>query len=447
MAQNTQWLPKAEKENLSRIYAQRQIQSPGPYLNCYQWFINYMAFEKKQDAQSFFEAYEAFENKQNIKHFKLKYINLSLQKALLLWMQGDEFEGARCFYKAYRLFNSIESNTSNEYKKLEALFEIFLAQIPARHQFFASILGLRGDEAKGFKLMELYLELVNNDMGLYEEALVAHGYCLLKFGSPSTATISDYMNEAARHNSPLMAFIAASLGTKGRLGNETLSFCEALSPDHYTQFPLLHYCYGRMLINAHDPAGINQLEHYEQNYPGQTFKADASLRQAWWYHIQQQYPKRDKLISQVQQMTDLPSSNDKQAHKEAQKLQQQPQQLLQGRLFFDGGYYQKADSVLSLLDTQQLSLHNQANYNYRRGRVHQELQQYPLALDNFNKVIQLTQNDKRYIGPYAAIEAARIKLTQKDTLQAKAYLEQARQLNTGEYKQDITRVIADLIAE
>jgi hypothetical protein len=373
---------------------------------------------------------------------------LLIQQSLLYWNKNESSSGARSFYKAHRLFRKLNKDDyPQEYLKLEALFHIFLSQIPEQFQFWASLFGLEGDLETGFRLLKVHNQNCQNKTGLYCEALVLKTYCLLKFGTPDNQLINELILQAKEQQSPLLSFIVSSLSIKNRMGDEGLDFINSIDKTSFEYFPLLTYMKGRLLLNQLDSSSIITLQQFTTSYQGQSFKTDALLRQAWWWHLQNNKTQRDTLIQQVSSQTKLPTSNDKQAKKEIRSLSDKPINLLKSRLLYDGGNYKTAYQVLNPANPLTLDTYNLPEYHYRLGRINTELNNTNEALTHFNNTIELSADDTRYFGPYAAIEAAKIKYKQQDTILAHKYLQQAQQLNNGEYKQDIARTIAAFINE
>jgi len=453
-AQHGNWLTENTQQQLALLYRSNPIISDGAdleskYLSAYQSFFSYISFEQSNDADDFYAKYKSFEElKAESCIYQLMDVNLSIQKSLLLFMQGKSLEGGHVFYKAHRAFLRLDaSECGAEYLKLQALFEIFLAQIPEQHHFFTSLIGLVGNEKQGFARLERYLQTVANQQGIYQEAIVLYGYCLLKFGKPTYDEFYDYIALTARHQSPIMLFLVSSIALKNRWGSDAVE-ASSLYIDAYNQkFPLLFYVKGRALLNAMDAEAIKAFEAYYQHFSGDSYKADADMREAWWHHIHQDRVLRDKKVTQCTNRVSFPTSNDKQARDEVGSLPNEPVELLKARLFFDGGYYQRAKQTLVELDQSVLSDYFLAEYYYRYARVCHELDEIKQALVYYNMVVSLCHDDDRYIGPYAALEAAAIYSSQYNSIKSIELIEKAETLNTGQYKSDIKHKIASLKRE
>ena len=454
LAQQENWLAEEALQQLDSIYCAEPIHVTNLdlesiYISAYNNFICYQAFERKNDANSFYSGYAKYSEACDLSNKdQLMLVNLSIQKALLLWMQGEEFEGARVFYKAHRIFKRIEAtNFGLEHKKLQALFDIFLAQIPEQHQFFASLFGLEGDAEEGFSQLNQYLIEVKEEPGLYLEALVLYGYCQLKFGEPTEQNVVDYMACSEKCNSPIIAFIASSLALKNRLGEMALRLCADLPNAHYHKFPLLFYQKGRVLLNALDSTSISAFARFHEQYKGHSFKVDALMREAWYNHIKGEEAARDKAISKAKEQTIWPTSIDKQAKVELLTIHEEPVGLLKARLLYDGGYYSAAMHIINQTDCSLLSKYYQAEFYYRSARIFQAIGRTEEAITQYKATVALCKADERYIGPYAAIELVKYYTMNDHIEEAIEYLDSAVQLNTGQYKSDIQNILEQLERE
>lgn len=425
-----------------------EISSPeAEYLRLYGLFMAYQTNERKLYANSFHKGIKQFETSfERTPQVQLMHVTLLIQQSLLYWNKNESSDGASSFYKAHRIFRRLNKQYyADDYLKLDAIFNIFLSQIPEQFKFWASLIGLEGNLSHGFEQLHTYIHFTKKRKGHQQEALTLYSYCLLKFGNRGNKEIESLILLSEQNNSPLLNFVTGSLTIKNRMGRIGLDFINSLDTEQFTVFPLLEYLRGRLLLNQLNDGSYQSFQKFLSSYSGYSFRTDALMRQAWCLHINHQTSKRDSLISIVKTQEQLPTSNDQQAAKEVLNLTNKPEVLLRARLIYDGGYYRQANSLLSKTNSNSFNNYYLAEYHYRFGRIKQELNQYQTALKHYDKAIALTQNDERYIGPYSALEAAKIKLATNDTTAVMHYLKQAKQLNTGEYKRDISQQISSLI--
>ncbi|TRX72517.1 hypothetical protein [Carboxylicivirga sp. M1479] len=436
----------SESNTIKLLAPQTNKTIEAAYLNLYGLFLSYQANEQYLLAEIFHKRIVEFkEQHYNKDRFRLMHSTLLIQQTLLYWTDEEYGKGIQSFFKAHRLIKQ-ESNLTfkAEQQKTKALMTIFMSQIPEQYQFWASLFGLEGNLSEGFKMLAEYQQKVKNQKALSIEASLINAYCQLKFSQANDEDVLKLMQASKDNASPLLSFVIASLAIKNQMGDVGLNYLKDIDEQAKHSFPLLAYLKGRLLLNKLDSSCIQHLQFFELNYKGNSFKADALMRQAWWFHINDQHEMRDSLMSRVKSQSKAPTANDKQAQKEVTTLQNEPITLLKARLLFDGGYFSLAKELLAEMDATNLNQYDQSTYFYRNGRVLQKLEQHQEAIKSFDQVILLTQDDKRYIGPYAALEAAKTSWFLKLKKQTIRYLDIANELNTGEYKSDVQKEINQL---
>ncbi|WP_439183042.1 hypothetical protein [Carboxylicivirga taeanensis] len=416
------------------------------YLRLYSLFIAYQASEEKILADQFFNGLDQFEKAfETDDRFKLMLTTLLIQQSLINWNNEAFSDGLVSFYKAHRLFTKTDSTDfTDNHQKLKGIFRVFFKQIPEQYQFWTSLFGLNCDASDGLTLLKKHINNCHLRKGELEEALVLYSYCLLKFGNPTHKEVMELMDTSKGNPSPILAFTVSSLAVQQQMASSGIKYLHALPDSIYPKFPLLYYNKGRLQLNQLNKKSLESLQAFRTSFSGQSFQTDALLRRAWWHHIHQNTQQRDSITNQILQQKRLPTSNDKQAVKEAPALKTEPAGLLKARLLFDGGDFEQAHQLMLAIDIHSLSTYYHPEYHYRLGRISHALNKPQMALNNYRTVIELCQSDKRYIGPYAALEAASITIELQQVQAAKNYLRQASELNNGQYKSDIKNKISAL---
>lgn len=451
-AQHQPLLSSHAMEELSDLYASHQNSKfnlsaeESSYLGAYSQFLDFIKDEQKDHITLFEEEIAALENlsESNTSQRDLMLINLQVQQGLLRLMNDDRLEGVYRIYKSYNAFELLDSSRYNalEFKKLKAMFLIFADQVESGNSFVSWLFGIEGNEELGFRQLKAYLKEVKPFEGLYIEGLVLFAYCKLKFSDLNDREFKWLLSEAGNFKSPLLTFVVLQNGIKLHYPKDELLSLLNMDEQKWLHFPLLYYLKGRILLDALNGEGELDLNRFLAQYQGNSYKTDALLRLARFKHIQGLNHQRDSLLTLIDQATALPTSMDRQADNEYLFLQERPLALSKARFLFDGGQYKKARMALEDATLDNYTAFYQVEWWYRLGRIEHKLLNTSAALEAYNKVIQLSDDDKRYYGPYAALFSARLVLNNK--VKANAYLEKARELNTGEYKRDITLEIEAL---
>lgn len=465
-AQQSMWISEEAKEILAVIYKgdvggfydpdayliinERINGAEKHYINAYRYFISYQAYENQHDYDAFFSCVKEFEAVRSGERLTDQYItiNLAVQEGLMYLMKGYEFEGAMALYKGYRILRRVEAGELDaEYRKLSALFDIFVSQVESYNGFFSSLLGLKGDVQKGFEKLDKYVNSVKNQTGIYEEALLLKAFCQLKFGSATSEDIYGYSIYGLENDVPLLSYVALSLALKERDGDSASLFVQKLPESQFKSFPILYYLKGRILMNSLDTNALNLFKLFRHYFNGNSFKADGYFREARWYHLNHEPVKRDKAIDMVIDQASSSISSDKQAKDEVLKLKNKPVEFVKARFLFDGGFYYEAKEILESYPYNEYNNYYRLEYHYRIGRICKEIWEYECALKHFDACIGLSKYDDRYFGPYAAVEAAYICKQKGEFSKMNSYLEIAKELNTGQYKPEVKYRIRDIYKE
>lgn len=423
------------------------------YLNAYRYFIEFISFEQDSSATRFIEAYDRlseFHSLQKSQISQLMLVNLSIQKGLIQWMKNEQLAGTFSFINGHRLLKDNYTNPSllQEERKLRGLFLILIDQLPDFVMSSASLIGLEGNRTKGFSLLQEYVAGCEDEAGIYTEALVLYGYCLMKFSNRDTDRMNQFIHKARLNKSPLLTFVSASVAIKMRDGETARGVLYGLQEETFECFPLLYHLKGKTALNTLSDECEWWLSKFVHLYPGMSFKADAHLRLARYYRINHDLVRVKGEVEAILGMDIYPTSNDKQASQEAFMVAHKPESLLKARLLFDDGQTKACIALLKAVDQFLLSDFYRAEWHYRLARALEEENGYKEAISHYEEVLLVAREDDRYIGPYSALNAAKIHLEIfRDSTSCKKMLQNAKDLNTGQYKADIKRKISELTIE
>ena len=434
-----------EEQNVCDLKASEYL-----YLTAYRYFIEFISFEQDSSATHFMDVCDRFSEfpgaSQN-QLTQLMLVNLSIQKGLIQWMRNEPFYGTLSFINGHRLLKEEYTNPSlrQEVKKLRGLFLVLIDQLPDYVTNGAGLFGLDGDHAEGFRLLQEYVAHCADKEGVYTEALVLYGYCLLKFSNGDRDQMDQYIQKVRLSESPLLTFVSSSVAIKTRDGETARGLLDNLKPETLHSFPLLYHLKGKTALNTLSAECVLWLTNFLDYYPGRSFKADAHLRLARYYRIIHDPIKEKKEAEAILSMAEYVTSSDKQAFQEASMVAQKPELLIKARLLFDDGQAQECIDLLTTADQFLLSDYYLAEWHYRLARALEGEKRYKAAISHYQVVISLTREDDRYIGPYSALNAAKIHLEVfNDSNSCKSMLQQAKELNSGQYKSDIKRKISAL---
>ncbi|MFC0184705.1 hypothetical protein ACFFJX_20180 [Pseudarcicella hirudinis] len=122
----------------------------------------------------------------------------------------------------------------------------------------------------------------------------------------------------------------------------------------------------------------------------------------------------------------------------AKKPGPQSKILMKARLACDGGYYDQALSFLgNLTEAQFESLSDKAEFNYRKGRIYQRMDDSLKAVPLFERAINLSSGQNWSFGANAALQTGYIFQQKGDRMKAKYFFEKAISFKKHEYKNSV----------
>ena len=111
--------------------------------------------------------------------------------------------------------------------------------------------------------------------------------------------------------------------------------------------------------------------------------------------------------------------------------------LLQARLYYDGGRYPAALNLLDNVETDELSNDDQLEYYYRKARVLQGLYRYTEAAELYKQVIAARANDDRYFACSAALQMGIMDAIQGRYDQAHVYFNLCQSIKPDEHQESL----------
>jgi tetratricopeptide (TPR) repeat protein len=176
------------------------------------------------------------------------------------------------------------------------------------------------------------------------------------------------------------------------------------------------------------------------NFQGNSFIKSAYQRLAWISLIKADTNGYNNYLKRVQLFGNTSIDGDKQAEKEAQSKHIPNALLLKSRLLSDGGYYAKADNILSNLDNNHLkSDYEKLEYQYRISRNNHKWGKTNLAKTDYVKTILLGENQKWYFAANSALQLAIIYENEGNRDKAVQYYKKCLSMNYDEYRTSISQ--------
>lgn len=361
-----------------------------------------------------------------------------LQKSLIQYQNNNLFSALSSFSSAYSYYKKSESKHPGllANKKLKALYNLLFSNLPKTHANVASWFGMSGNQELGFKLLDEYIQAVKEEEGLHNEALLFNVFSLLKFNVQDQQIIKFFEQHGKELGSPFLQALTMQCAFKIRQPDLFNTYIL----DNDSQFWMLRYLNAKNKLLHNEISGVQEMKNFISSNSFNDYRADGYHLLSWYHSINSDTITYWHCQKALLKLNEYPTSEDKKAKYEAELHRYPNECVLEGRILFDIGRFEDA---LDVLDKGRASVNNEylLEFNYRYARALEYSKQQDKALEYYQKVIDLSDDNKRYFGPYAAIYSAQIYLNLKNNEAAINYYNKGKSLNNGEYKNAIaTRI-------
>ncbi len=206
----------------------------------------------------------------------------------------------------------------------------------------------------------------------------------------------------------------------------------------YTPFYHLDYMLGLAKLNRFDEDAIVYLESYLKNYTGGFNIKDTYMKIAWYHLLNGHIDKYKAYAGLCKVRGQAISEKDKEALNHANEIHAPEINLLRARLYYDGGYYDKAFKAISEKKLENIPLaKDKLEYLYRMGRIFQATNKDDQAIVFYISAINKGEDLTYYYAANAALQLGFIYEKRKDFNKAALYYNKAMKMKNTEYKNSI----------
>ena len=410
------------------------------FLREYMALMNYAAANSKANYDAFFKASDAaFDAAYGSKYEANLLCQLHIHKCMVYIYDGSMLSGGIQFWKSYNQFKTAEKKYPgyDGQLPLRGLYNILFAQIPEKWKSLKGLPGLGdGDTDLGLKQIEQYRDKVANVPGVGDEA-VLFSFANMFFSHDQM--IPEAIVGAIRANeAPVVRYAYILSCGRAQNGEAAVASLEATPEITMERYPLLYHQKGKYALRQLDADGtIRWASKFLGVYKGVSNRNWAYLEMAYAYMLKGDRERAKEMVDRCQ-ATASDFDIDVRARKEAEEAMNATVPMLKARFNFEFGRYAES---LKVLQSFRPNKAEEVEYWFRTARAEDRLGKIDLALTEYERVIGMSTNSKRYFGPYAAVHAADICLAKGDKKGAMGYLARARKLNNGEYKKELDQRI------
>ncbi|MBO3700490.1 tol-pal system YbgF family protein [Roseivirga sp. E12] len=359
---------------------------------------------------------------------------IKLQWAFVNFKYGNEWDafwGLRSAYRSAKKNNTKYPNFEPN-KRTLGLLNIIFGNVPSKNQWLMNLFGLRGDVLTGLTQLasigDQYPELVTESKLILG---MTNAYLLEDFGK-AVAFISDDIPD----NLPLFQYVKSLVYSKAHKS----IFARDLLLKSVKRFPIHNY----LIAETYFQAGEYQIaiDHYQKflgSFNGKSYIKDTYLKLSISYGLTGELEAYKECLNKSRTEGDNYSEVDKNAAKIAKTLDSQNPTSLRIRFAIDGGYYQEADSLITILDKKKdLSEYEKLELTYRKARLNHLQSKSQDAQKYYREVIDNAELiEETYYGPNSFLQLGYIMRDEGDIDSAKMYFNEVLSFRKHPYKSSL----------
>ncbi|MEJ5993974.1 tetratricopeptide repeat protein [Pedobacter sp. Du54] len=384
------------------------------------------------------------EDEDNSPYKRYALAEINLQWATIRSRYGSYFTASRELNKANNLLeeNAQKFPAFHLNAKGLGLIQVVMGSLP--DGFLKNTLaafGIKGNVQTGLAMLDKLAE--NLPKSAYEpffEDVVYNYMNVLNDIVHSPTAYAKTMKYTARfaEDSLLKTYLQAYAAAKNGHNDEAITILNNKpSGSNYQPFPYLDYLMGITRLNKLDYSAATYFDRFLQNTKGVSYIKDTYLHLAWIALLKGDETGYNAYINRTKTIGYTFQERDKQAVNEA-NASSPNKTLLTARLFFDGGYLSQANHSLAAVNIDSFSaLKDKAEYQYRLGRINDDLGKKDTALTHYQHTITYGKSLKQYYAAKAAVLMGEIYEKRKNYAKAKSAYTLAINLRDHDYETGI----------
>lgn len=358
---------------------------------------------------------------------------------------GHELSGCWDIIKAYRLLeeNSQKFPKFLPNRKSLGLLHVLFGSAPKNYLWVTKLLGLRGDVQGGLREIQ---SVIDQDAIFQDESqlidFLLHSYII----GMTEAKLKDLEQFVKSHPDNQMFYLfGASMLVKNNQAERALPILlQHPSGENYLTVPSFEYLKGEAFIQKGQYAqATDSYKRYLQLQKGHNFIKDANYKIYLSCWLSGKEPEGRPYLQQVLTAGKTITEPDKAAQKFAATYikvipSEQAKVLMKARLSFDGGFYEQALMYIQPYQENQFILQqDKAEFQYRKGRIFQKINNLPQAIQSYERAIVLSVRQGFSFGATSALQLGYIYEQMGQKQKARTYFEQALTYDNYEYKTSV----------
>ena len=363
-----------------------------------------------------------------------------LQWAILRLRFNDYLAGASDIKQAHALLEENQRRFPEfiANKMSLGIMHALVGNVPEEYRWAVRGLGgMRGSTEQGLREIEEVLAYAKGHEFVFEdEAVAAYSFLQLFLNNQGELAWQTIKNsKLAPKTNPLAAFLLATVAMRMGHNDEAIRYlqeCPTAAP--YMPFAERSYLLGLAKLRRLDPDANGPLQTFLSTSKGVNGIKEGYQKLAWYHLLNGNTGGYTINMGNVKTQGASSNESDDAALREARSGEWPDVRLLQARLLFDGGYYQRAYDLLKdagpeYAPNQRLNL----EYGYRLGRITHRMGKTYDAARWYQQTMERGATHPAYFACNAALQLGLLYEDQQDFVKARQAFDRCLALKPAAY--------------
>ncbi len=291
--------------------------------------------------------------------------------------------------------------------KLSGTMHVAFDMMPSVLRWFANLFGLKGNAATGYKQLDQYMKIAQNQPGLQSEALLYYSF-VLKL-SKREQEAAEFMKRGTNlfHSPALNIYFLSNLFYVAGRNEEALITLNSFPKDKIeVPFRHINYLEGKAKMNRLDPDANVPLSKYLEASHFKNNKREVCLKLSYFYFMLNDRDRFNYYTKLIDKLPKAKMDRDKEADVENDRGYEPHPALLKARFLIAGGYFNKARAVIQTIAFNTLSFKAyQTEYYLLLAKIGIANRQFDEAIVLCNRAISIGRKMKEHYAADAALVA------------------------------------------
>ena len=377
--------------------------------------------------------------------WRLSQAEIGLQYALVRSKFGEYLRAGWDVNRANKLLKkngSIYPDFTLNYKSLSVIHSLMGSLNGIKRSLVKLFTSMDGDYEQGISEIEELYQAPKSDQYIFTHEITAIRALISMHVEKNPELAYDIINkeDIKAVKSPTLDFVRYSVSKNyDQSTDQTDEMLEkTLSTGGNVSFDYLRLLLGTEYLQQGDAQAEEHLMYFINNFRGRHYIKEAYQKMAWYELIM-----NDDVDAYKSWMTKLLSvghttiGEDQQAQRDAQSSVIPHKDLLQARLYYDGGRYPAALNLLDKVEVESLTAEHQLEYHYRKARVLQGLFRYTEAAELYKRVVSTGASSDRYFACSGALQLGIISSVQGEFDEANTHFARCLSIHPEEHQESL----------